>query len=301
MIEFDERNLGDFSIAKDIDKPLYNFAAAIDDYEMKISHVIRGEDHISNTPKQILIQEALGLPQPPYAHLPLILGPDRSKLSKRYGATSIREYKKDYLPDALMNFMAFLGFTYSKEILDKKEMAEEFDLRKIHKGGAVFNIEKLNWINSQYLRKLGPREFREVALASGQAGVGLLPDRAVPLVTERLERLSDVAQFDYFLREPEYEAGLLIWRQTDPHIIKEQLLAVRNALSSKVEWTVFDKAYIRSELDAISPQDRGVVYWPLRVALTGKEKSPDPVDVMEVLGREKTLQRIDEAIRKLEV
>ena len=142
-LSFDSDLIGDFSIAKDIDVPLYNFAVVIDDFEMKISHVIRGEDHISNTPKQLLLIEALGFNKPEYAHLPLILGTDRSKLSKRHGATSVNEYQKDYLPEALFNFMALLGWNPGdeREIFSKEELVKEFSLEKIHKAGAIFNLE----------------------------------------------------------------------------------------------------------------------------------------------------------------
>lgn len=292
-IEFKERDFGDFSIAKDLNTPLYNFAAVVDDYEMEISHVIRGEDHISNTPKQILIQKAFGLPHPQYVHLPLILGPDKSKLSKRHNATSIIEYKKDYLPEALINFMGFLGFTYSKEILTKDKMVQEFNLEKIHRSGAIFNIEKLNWTNSQYIKNLSKEDFKKLVKIES------LSDKAVPLITERLEKLSEINNFDYFLNEPKYNRELLIWKDANEAEIKDWLMKTKEILSSKVEWEIFDKGYIRDELDGLSSENRGVVYWPLRVALTGRKESPDPIDIMEVLGRDIVLKRIDSAISKL--
>ena len=168
-VEFDSSLFDDFSIAKDLKTPLYNFAVVIDDYEMKISHVIRGEDHISNTPKQILIQEALGLPAPNYAHLPLILGPDKTKLSKRHGAVSIIDYKEQgYLPEALINFMALLGWSAQggpgndRELFSVKELIKEFSLEKIQKGGAIFNIEKLDWFNGHYIRQLSLDKLTEM-------------------------------------------------------------------------------------------------------------------------------------------
>jgi len=136
-IEFKAGLLGDFSIARSVSDPLYNFAAVVDDSEMAISHVIRGEDHISNTPKQILIYEALGKIPPLFAHLPLILAPDRTKLSKRHGAMAVVDYKKDYLPDAIVNFLGGLGFTFSKDVLSREEMVKEFELSKVHKSGAI--------------------------------------------------------------------------------------------------------------------------------------------------------------------
>ncbi len=296
-IEFEQRVIGDLSIAKDPDTPLYNFAAVVDDHEMKISHVIRGEDHIPNTPKQILIAEALGFDLPKYAHLPLILGPDKSKLSKRHGATSIAEYKNDYLPEAMVNFMGFLGFTYSREILTASEMVKEFDLEKVHKSGAIFNIEKLNWTHSQYVKNLDARELKKLT------GIKSLPEKAIPLILERLRKLSEVNDFNYFWEEPEYEAELLIWKNSDRGQIKRALELVKETLGSNVEWEVFDEKYIRAELDEVARGqfggERGTVYWPLRVALTGKRESPDPVQIMGILAKDETLERIRKAIKKL--
>lgn len=155
-VEFDASLFGDFSIAKNENTPLYNLAVVIDDYEMKISHVIRGEDHISNTPKQILVQEALDLQPVEYAHLPLILGPDKSKLSKRHGAVSVTDYKKKgYLPEAIVNVIALLGWNpgTEREIYSLPSLVKDFSLEKCQKGGAVFNLERLDWINGFYIRK----------------------------------------------------------------------------------------------------------------------------------------------------
>ncbi|MCD6550336.1 glutamate--tRNA ligase [bacterium] len=166
-IEFDTSLIGDFSIAKDENSPLYNLAVVIDDFEMKISHVIRGEDHISNTPKQILLQQALGFPSPQWAHLPLILGPDRSKLSKRHGAVSVNQYKKDgYLPEALINIMAFLGWNpgTEREIYSMSSLIKDFSLERCQKGGAIFNIKRLNWINGFYIRQYPTQKLTELCL-----------------------------------------------------------------------------------------------------------------------------------------
>lgn len=299
-IETEEGLLGDLSLAKDLRTPLYNFAVVVDDIDMKISHVIRGEDHISNTPKQVLIYQALQQTQgkpleiPKFAHLPLILGSDRSKLSKRYGETSISEYKKDYLPEAMLNFMGFLGYTYSKEVLTKEEMIQEFELAKVHKSGAIFDVKKLNWINSQYIKNLSADKlislstFREV------------PKEAIPLITERLEKLSDVQGFDYFWKNPEYDKELLVWKKSTLEKSLETLVEVKKIIED------FDfkkgKEELRKILDIFSSRvgGRGLIYWPLRVALTGKEKSPDPVDMAFIIGKDKVLKRIDNAIKKLE-
>src|SRR3989339_22248 len=167
-IKFESENFGDFSIAKSLTEPLYNFAVVIDDYQMKVTHIIRGEDHIPNTPRQILLQQALGMPMPKYAHLPLILGSDKSKLSKRHGATSVTEYKKlGYLPDALFNFLAILGWrgkNDEKEILDRKEIIQEFLLEDVQKSGAIFDVEKLNWMNGEYIRKISLKELTQLSI-----------------------------------------------------------------------------------------------------------------------------------------
>ncbi len=285
-IEFKAALLGDFSIARAIDDPLYNFAVVADDSYVGITHVIRGEDHISNTPKQILIYEALGEKIPQFAHLPLILASDRSKLSKRHGATAVTDYKKDYLPEALLNFLGGLSYTFSKEIISREEMIEEFELPKVHKSGAVFNVGKLNWLNSQYIKKLSVQEFKKIINKPN------LPDEAVPLMTERLEKLSDAEQFDYFWKEPEYDKNLLKWKKASPEEPPDMLKKIEEAFP-KID---FKPEKIRETLDGLGAGDRGSAYWPLRVALTGKEKSPDPVDIALVLGKEKTLERIKKAI-----
>ncbi len=291
-IAWKETLLGDISLAKDFNTPLYNFAVVADDTDMDISHVIRGEDHISNTPKQILIYEALGAPVPIFAHLPLILGPDRTKLSKRHGATDINEYGKDYVPQALVNFMGQLGYTHSRELLSKEEMAREFQLEKVHKSGAIFTIEKLDWFNMQYLRRLPPADFREITKIKD------ITNDMVPLIAERLERLSQVETFSYFWKTPDFEISLLQWKNKPLNEIRSALESVQ-ALMQTMDAP--NQADIRAALDRLGERvgDRGLIYWPFRVALTGKEKSPDPVDIAVVLGREEVIKRIQNAIAKI--
>lgn len=286
-----EGYIGDLSLAKDLDTPLYNFAAVVDDIDMEITHVIRGEDHISNTPKQILIYEALDVKPPQFAHLPLILNADRAKMSKRSGHTSISDYRGDYLPDAFINFLGFLGYTFGREILTKEEMVEQFDITKMHKSGAIFNIEKLNWFNAQYVKRLSPEEFKRIAQVPD------LPDAAAPLVTERLERLSDAKQFDYFWKSPEYETSLLSWKKAPANVTKLALERTRDALG-RLDFS--DAKIFREHLDILAEGDRGTVYWPLRVALSGKKASPDPIDIALSIGKEETLNRIASAIKRLQ-
>ena len=291
-IEFKANLLGDFSIARTVTDPLYNFAAVVDDAEMEISHVIRGEDHISNTPKQILVYEALGKTPPLFAHLPLILAPDRTKLSKRHGAMAVVDYKKDYLPEAIINFLGGLGYTFSKDVLSREEMVEEFDLSKVHKSGAIFDTKKLNWINCQYIKHLSPEEFRTVS------GIQEISDLAVPLVIERLEKLSDAQEFAYLWQEPVYEKELLQWKDSSLEDVKNSLT---QTLAVIEETEVINDELLRNELEALSvSSSKGLVFWPLRVALSGKEKSPDPVQLAVVLGKDEVIKRIKNALQKLE-
>jgi glutamyl/glutaminyl-tRNA synthetase len=186
-IEFDTTELEDFVIAKSLEEPLYHLAVVIDDFESGVTHVIRGEDGISNTPRQILIQEAIGAPRPIYAHLPLILAPDRSKLSKRkHGeSVSINFYReKAYFPEAILNYLALLGWNPGddREIFSLEELVQVFDLSKVQKGGAIFNIEKLNWFNKQYLQKLSAEEklsrTRELILPDAKTDTAIITSLA---------------------------------------------------------------------------------------------------------------------------
>ncbi len=280
------KHVGSLALAKDENTPLYNFAVVVDDIEMGITHVIRGEDHISNTPKQMLIYEALGQTLPVFAHLPLILGPDRSKMSKRHGATSIAEYQRDYLPEAMVNFMGFLGYTYDDELLTMEEMAKRFDLERVHKSGAIFDTKKLNWYNAQYIKRLTPHVFKALI------GKPELSDAAVPLMTERLERLSDVEQFSYLWQEPAYDAELLCWKDTTPADTRTALDAV--AALPELTGEVLDTLAVEQ-----FGGSKGLVYWPLRVALSGQRNSAGPLDIAGAIGPERTRTRIANALEKL--
>jgi nondiscriminating glutamyl-tRNA synthetase len=312
-VEFDSSLFGDFVIAKDLDNPLYNFAVIIDDYEMEISHVIRGEDHISNTPKQILIQEALGLPQLQYAHLPLILGPDKSKLSKRHGAVSLTEYKKEgYLPEAMVNFMAFMGWNpdTEKEIFSLKELVKAFSIEKVQKGGAVFNIQRLDYLNGFYIRQKTLDELAELCLPH-LVGAGLISKdevdmekikEIISLYQERLKKLSELPELaDFFFKEKiEYDKELLKWKDMSLSEI-ESSLDISEKILSDIKEGDFNKDNLEKVLmeKAGEMGDRGKLLWPLRAAVTGKRASAGPFEVAAVLGKEKALQRIKEAKNKL--
>ena len=306
-ISFESDLLGDFSLAKDLSIPLYNFAVVIDDHEMKISHVIRGEDHISNTPKQMLIQEALGLPTPAYAHLPLILGPDRSKLSKRHGATAIREFREQgYLPETLVNFMALLGWNPgdNREVFSMAELIEHFDLGNVQKSGAIFNIEKLDWLNGEYIRKLSPAELLEHAAPFLPQTYTAYPKpytlAVLALEQPRLKKLSEVGEkVEYFFEVPEYDPALLRWKQTSDDDTSSSLQQSLDILEAIPEGGFSARALEAMFLAAIGAGDKGVLLWPLRVSLTGTRASPGPFDILAILGKEEGRTRIRRAMEKL--
>jgi len=308
-VEFDTGLMGDTVIAKDLNTPLYNFAVVIDDFEMKISHVIRGEEHISNTPKQILIHEALNLPQPQYAHMPMILAPDRSKLSKRYGATAVTEYKKEgYLPEALVNFMAFLGWNpgEEREIYSLPSLVKEFSLENVQKGGAVFNIKKLDFLNGFYIRQRSPEKLTELCLpyfikaglvTKEKTDLNLL-QKIVSIYQERLKKISEIVELtDFFFKEVlNYDKELLKWKDMSDKELKDVIDKLEKILS-KIKEGDWNKENLENVLmpEAEKTGDRGKLLWPLRAALTGKQASAGPFEVAEILDREKTLKRIKQA------
>lgn len=307
-VSFNTRVIGDFAIAKDLRSPLYNFAVVVDDEDMNITHVIRGEDHISNTPRQILLQRALGFREVKYAHLPLILAPDRSKLSKRYLETSLDEYRKQgFLPDALVNFIALLGWhpARDREILSRDELIAEFDLDRVQKGGAVFGVEKLEWMNAHYLRELPvdalvPLALDALALARpGEAHDPALVRRVLDVERGRMKKIADIAALaDFFFILPSYEKDLLRWKDAEDVVVRGNLGRARDALRA-LPTERFSPTDVRAVLDGVTPAgDRGSVFWPVRVALSGKKASPDPVEIMTVLGKDESLRRIDAAIGK---
>ncbi len=285
-IEFDTKHEKDFVIARNLDSPLYHLAVVVDDYIMGITHVIRGEDHIANTAKHILLQEALGFTRPAYAHLPLILGADKTKLSKRHGAVSLEEYQaQGFLPEAMFNYLAVLGFTSPDggEIHVREELIQMFDLSRVHKSGAVFDIKKLEWINGEYLKKMTNDELLMT--------IGQKYQKILPMVRERIKKLSDISEFDFFFEAPVVDPDMLTWKKSTLEASQNMLEEVKKIM----EATDFQPDALRFALDALS-SDRGLVYWPLRVALSGKKASPDPVDIAMILGKEEVIKRIEKAI-----
>lgn len=304
-IEFDTGLIGDIVIAKDLENPLYNFTVVVDDYEMKISHIIRGDDLLSNTPKQIILQEALDIPRPEYCHLPMILAQDKTKLSKRHGTVSVLEYKQQgYLPEAIVNMIAFMGWNpgTNKEIYSIKELIKDFSLEKIQKSGAIFNIQKLNFINGYYIRKKSVRELAELCQPFLPPANLKEIEKIVAIYQERLKKLSEIAELtDFFFKEKLlYEKELLRWKKMGD---REIFLSIDKLIDilSKIEdsrWTEknLEKVLLK---EAEKEKDRGYLLWPLRVALTGKEHSAGPFEISAILGKEKTLNRLKEAKAKI--
>ena len=328
-VEFDSSLIGDVVIAKDLTAPLYNFAVIVDDFEMKISHVIRGEDLLPNTPIQILLQKALGFYQPEYAHLPLILGPDKSKLSKRHEAVSMAEYREQgYLSETIVNFLAFLGWNpgTEREIFSLASLIKEFSMERVQKGGAVFNIKRLDFLNGFYIRQKSLDKLTELCIpyliqqgliepvfkteqyppAYGGASITqkykILEikqeinfdylKKIVAIYQERLKKLSEIIELtDFFFKDKlDYDRGLLVWKNMTEKEIETSLDKTIDVLSKIDKW---DRNNIEKSL--ISKGDRGEVLWPFRVALTGKKASAGPFEIAEILGKEKTLKRLQEA------
>ena len=310
-IEFAIEDLGDFVVAKDLDTPLYHFASVVDDLWSGITHVIRGEDHISNTPRQILMLEALGGERPIYAHLPIIMAPDKSKLSKRKHSdlAAITAYRqRGYLPEAVLNFIALLGWSpqstqsedKNEEILTKEGLLVKFDLTKVQKSGASLHLDKLNWLNREHLKRLSPSQLKAKVLEYLPAEFLGAPwydeaklEQILPLLIERLDRLGEIGdwaaagELTYFFLAPEFPAEKLKTPQ--------YLIAIRARLATLPEGE-FTAAGVRQRIWPLAEAEgRGAVLWPFRVALSGRDQSPDPFILAEILGRTETLKRIDYA------
>ncbi len=305
-VKFNAELIGDIVIAKNLREPLYNFSVVVDDYEMKINHVIRGEDHLANTPKQIAIQEVLGFENVKYAHLPLILTSERRKMSKRYLDVALEDYRQNgYLAEAIVNFTAMLGWHPSdeREIFSLEELIKEFDIKRVQKSGAVFNIDKLDWLNSQYIKKMNASELalkiKSFIPLPWQANEKLL----IKTIEAEKERMKTLAEFktlaDFFFELPDYDKKLLIWRETSSEKTAENLKMLANELD-KIDEISFNKINLeRIIMPFTENYGVGDLLWPLRAALSGKQTSPGPFEILEVLGKKESLKRIETAINKL--
>jgi len=311
-VETSSDTLDDFVLAKGEEAVLYNFAVVVDDALMEISHVIRGEDHITNTAKQLLLFDALGFAKPLYAHLPLILDTKRRKLSKRAGATAVEEFRAEgYLPEALINYLALVGWNpkTTEERFTLDALVAQFDLTAVHRGGAVFDEERLRWLNAEYLRSLGDAELLARAgpflpkpehqeLAS-DAYVNKVLNVAKTRV-QIFSELTEVTEF-FFVEQPEYAADIIPWKKQEPHEAKEVLEQLAQFLET-IPPAGYAAAEIEKQLRAYVQErsmKNGELLWPFRVALTGKERSAGPFEVAEVLGKERTIARVRAACEKL--
>lgn len=306
-VVFDHREVDDCIIMKSDGFPTYYLAATVDDQLMHISHVLRGEEWVSSTPKSIILFKMFGWPVPVFAHLPLLLGPDKKKLSKRTGDTAVEEYfKHGYLAEALVNFVATLGFNPSgdREIFTIEELIESFDLNKVHSAGAILNMEKLDWMNKQYLMAMTMEEIALRAAPFLALEVTEMTKRALFIERSRVSRLTEFtdALKPYFSLQS-YDPSILIWKKADVQDAVNQL----NRMATLVE-TFSDTTFSTVELLEASVKEyitreglqNGNVLWPLRVALSGQEKSATPFETLWVLGKEESLRRLRHAIEALQ-
>jgi glutamyl-tRNA synthetase len=311
-VEFDNALLGDFVIVRNDGNPLYHFVVVVDDESMEITHVIRGEDHLSNTPKHIALIRALGYREPRFGHIPLILNTDRTKMSKRKSQTSITAYREEgYLPEAFVNFLAFLGWSpgTEEEIFTLDELAQRFEIGKVHKGGAIFDRDRLDHLNGVYIRALTDEQLAlrlRPWVPEAIADDGLL--RLVPLIKERLVRLGDVAGLIGFVWEPDevvaswYAPELLHPKKGGPQEARTALEAARATLS-EMDDADFSAELLEErcrEAAEAAGMKAGDFFSPVRVAVTGRTITPPLFASLEMLGRDRSLARIDSALAKLE-
>lgn len=315
-LEFDMSLVGDFPIVRADKSPLFLLANVLDDVRMAITHIIRGEDHISNTPRQVLLYQALGATPPIYAHLPLLLTEQRTKISKRDTEgrpVLIRSFREQgYLPEALVNFIALLGWNpgeTEQEVFSKEELVAAFSLERVNKSGSVFDMGKLEWLNGHYIRQLAVPDLTDRALPFLEAG-GIATENfdrshiegAVALAQERLKRLDEVAEATRFFFEEigEYDSAGLIPKKGTPEETLAVLKATLKALQILDDWSL---AAIEARLRALAEElgvKAGAVLWPLRFAVTGKAASPGAFECVHVLGKQRVLARIEKAIARLE-
>ncbi|MDD2646939.1 MAG: glutamate--tRNA ligase [Patescibacteria group bacterium] len=322
-IEFNYRDVDDAVIIKSDGFPTYHLANVIDDHLMNITHVLRAEEWISSVPKHVFIYQSFGWDLPRFGHVPLLLNPDRSKLSKRQGDVAAEDYlAKGYLPEAFLNFLALLGWNPgdNREIFSLKELIKEFSIEKVQKAGAIFNLEKLDWMNGCYIRKKNTEELTRLCLPylinadfirqdGSQIFIkssGIKIDikwlsKIIKLEQERLKVLNDIPEKTkfFFIKELNYDPQILIWKKSDVATTKSNLELIKNNLN-KLSSNNFKAQNVQNILNCLG-KDRGVgdIFWPFRVALTGEKSSPPPAEIAEVLGFSEAIRRIDLALDKL--
>ena len=308
-VTIDNTEIDDQVIIKSDGFPTYHLAVVVDDHEMGITHIIRGEEWLSSVPKHVILYQMFGWELPVFAHLPLILNPDKSKLSKRQGDVAVEDYlDKGYLPEALINFVALLGYNPKgdQEIYGIDEMIELFDLSKVNASGAVFNTEKLDWMNSHYIRQKTAEELVDLCQPYlERAGKGVdseLLHRVVTVEQERMSRLDQIVDMvDLYITEPEYpDPQILVWKKADAQ-------DSGNNIGNRIEYLKQDHDLSSVELVEKTIkryiEDKGLqngnVLWPVRVALSGQTASPSPFELIWALGQEESLKRLNKALQAL--
>ena len=301
-VSFPNGSFDDFVIARGDGTVLYNFAVAVDDAEMGITDVVRGDDHLSNTPKQLLVLEALGHEAPRYAHLPLLHGPDGRKLSKRHGAASVQELRAaGYLPAAVRNYLALLGWGADDDatLISTEELVRRFRVEDVGRSAAIFDERKLRWINGRYMREMPIDEYTKAVARHLGRDVDERLRAACEIAQEKAQTLEEVWPLIRFLFEAPVDDEKA-WRKTMKDNAPELLGSARDALA---ECTEFDAAAVEEALSPL-PERLGVgagkLYQPIRVAITGTTVSPGIFESVAALGREETLSRIDAAIARLD-
>lgn len=312
-VVFEHSTLDDFVLLKSDGYPTYHLANVVDDHAMEISHVIRAEEWVSSTPRHLLLYKALGFEPPEFVHHPMILGPDRAKLSKRHGSVSILDYRdQGYLSQTMFNFLALIGWSLDDktEIIPRQTLVDNFSLERIGKTGAIFNREKLDWMNGVYIRSLTPDEFFDAAqpylmtdIAAGEALIGSEDYvRAIlPLVQERAKTLLEVVELTrfFFVDELEYEPTMLIGKKMDND---STVKALKTAQEKLEPLKAFDEDSLEAVLRPLAAElelKTGQLFSVLRVAVTGQTAAPPLFGTMAVLGRERSLKRIAAALSKL--
>ena len=305
--------LDDFVLLKSDGFPTYHLAVVMDDHLMEITHVLRAEEWLPSTPRHLQIYQSLGMEPPLFGHLPMILGPDRAKLSKRHGATAAQEYRDDgFLPETLLNFMVLLGWSLDDktEIMDPEVVIENFTLQRVNKSAAIFDMEKLIWMNGVYIRQLSTEDLadRILPFLEGKLHPGLLPVdrdyllRIVPLIRERIKLLAESADLmSYFFHEElDYDPGSLVQKGMDRHGVPSALAAAREDLAEApdFQYETLEQS-LRAVASSIGLTPRQF-FGMLRVATTGREVSPPLFEMMEVMGKDRVLARVDAAIHLLE-
>ena len=312
-ISFANKNLDDFVLLKSDGYPTYHLAHVVDDHLMKTTLVFRGEEWLPSTPKHILLFQAFGWQPPQYAHLCVILNKKtKKKLSKRDGDVGVEDFRqKGYLPEAVINFIALLGWNpkTEQEIFSLSELIENFEVAKLNKSGAIFDQEKLDWMNGIYIRKKNIpelaklcrpylEEYLKVQTFQEKKSISqLYLEKIVAVERERLQKLSDIRKgAEIYFRLPQYQKKLLAWKKMQEKEILDSLQKSLGILE-KIEEKKWNLENLKKELmDATDPKNRGVLLWPLRVALSGKEKSPSPWEIAWVIGKEESLKRVKRAM-----